>query len=95
MDQSHLVGEQDVDRGRPVHHPGERPDTSYSQADLAVVAVDPGTDTLTVQQRQPTAWGPLLASTPILFGPTAAQYGLKPNTPYYLVSDGTTTDNAT
>ena len=67
--------------------------TAYSTADLDVVAVDAGTDTLTVQQRQPVAWGPLLASTPILFGPTAAQYGLQPDTPYYLRTDGTTTDN--
>ena len=58
-----------------------------------MVAVDAGTDTLTVQQRQPVAWGPLLASTPIFFGPSAAQYGLQPDTPYYLVDDGTTTDN--
>jgi hypothetical protein len=66
--------------------------TSYSKADLQVLSVDAATDTLTVQQRQPTAWGPLLKSTPILFGPTATSYGLQPDTPYYLVRDGITTD---
>ncbi len=67
--------------------------TSYSAANLDVTAVDPSTDTLTVQLPA-TPWGPLLASTPVLFGPTAAQYGLTPGTPYYLVKDATknTTD---
>ena len=62
--------------------------TSYSAANLDVTAVDPSTDTLTVQLPA-TPWGPLLASTPVLFGPTAAQYGLTPSTPYYLVKDAT------
>ena len=66
--------------------------TSYSTADLDVVGVDAATDTLTVQQ-SPDPWSPLHASTPIMFGPTAAQYGLQPDTPYYLVKDGTTTDD--
>ena len=60
--------------------------TAYSSADLAVSAVDPSTDTVTVE---PSTWGPLLASTPVLFGPTAAQYGLTPGVPYYLVNDAT------
>ena len=64
--------------------------TAYSSADLDVTAVDAATDTLTVK---PAPWGPLLASTPVLFGPTAAQYGLQPDTPYYLTKDATTTDN--
>jgi hypothetical protein len=62
--------------------------TAYSAADLDVTGVDPSTDTLTVEQ-SPTPWTPLLASTPVLFGPTAAQYGLTPGLPYYLVADGT------
>jgi hypothetical protein len=62
--------------------------TSYSSANLDVTAVDPSTDTLTVRL-PPTPWGPLLASTPVLFGPTAAQYGLAPSTPYYLAGDAT------
>ncbi len=62
--------------------------TSYSSANIDVSAVDPSTDTLTVQLPQPQ-WGPLLASTPVLFGPTAAQYGLTPGVPYYLVDDAT------
>jgi hypothetical protein len=56
--------------------------TSYSTPDIDVTNVDPTTDTLTVK---PSPWGPLLASTPVLFGPTAAQYGLTPGIPYYLV----------
>src|SRR6185436_15201213 len=55
--------------------------TAYSTANIAVTAVDASTDTLTVV---PSAWGPLLASTPILFGSNAAQYGLKPGVPYYV-----------
>jgi hypothetical protein len=55
--------------------------TAYSTANIAVTAVDPSTDTLTVK---PSGWGPLVASSPILFGPTAAQYGLTPGVPYYV-----------
>src|SRR6202000_3156045 len=36
--------------------------TAYSTANIAVTAIDPSTDTLTVK---PSAWGPLVASTPI------------------------------
>ena len=43
--------------------------TAYSTANIAVTAVDPSTDTITVE---PSAWGPLIASSPILFGSTAA-----------------------
>ncbi|UGS38386.1 DUF1254 domain-containing protein [Capillimicrobium parvum] len=68
--------------------------TSYSSANLDVTAVDPSTDTLTVRL-PPTPWGPLLASTPVLFGPTAAQYGLTPNTPYYIVEDATSNADGT
>ena len=60
--------------------------TAYSTANIAVTAVDPSTDTLTVE---PSAWGPLLASTPILFGSTAAQYGLTPGVPYYVATTPT------
>jgi hypothetical protein len=55
--------------------------TAYSTANIPVTAVDPSTDTLTVK---PSGWGPLVASSPILFGPTAAQYGLTPGVPYYV-----------
>ena len=68
--------------------------TSYSSANIDVSAVDPSTDTLTVQLPQPQ-WGPLLASTPVLFGPTAAQYGLTPGVPYYLVNDATENPDGT
>jgi len=51
-----------------------------------VTAVDPSTDTITVE---PSAWGPLVANTPILFGPTAAQYGLTSGVPYYVATPPT------
>jgi hypothetical protein len=57
--------------------------TAYSTANVPVTAVDPSTNTITVE---PSAWGPLVASTPILFGPTAAQYGLTPGLPYYVAT---------
>jgi hypothetical protein len=57
--------------------------TAYSNANIAVTAVDASTNRLTVK---PSAWGPLVASTPILFGPTAAQYGLTPGVPYYVAT---------
>ena len=57
--------------------------TAYSTANITVTAVDPSTDTITVL---PSAWGPLSASTPILFGSNAAQYGLKPGVPYYVAT---------
>jgi len=60
--------------------------TAYSAADIPVTAVDPSTDTITVTA---SAWGPLVASSPILFGSTAAQYGLSPGVPYYVASPPT------
>jgi hypothetical protein len=57
--------------------------TAYSTANIAVTAVDASTDRITVK---PSAWGPLVASTPILFGPTAAQYGLTAGVPYYVAT---------
>ena len=60
--------------------------TAYSTANIPVTAVDPSTDTITVE---PSAWGPLMASTPILFGSTAAQYGLTPGVPYYVATTPT------
>src|SRR5262249_53879059 len=42
--------------------------TAYSTANIAVTAVDASTSTITVQ---PSAWGPPVASTPIMFGSTA------------------------
>jgi hypothetical protein len=67
--------------------------TSYSTADTAVLSVNAATNFMTVNA--PT-WGPLVASTPILFGGNAAAYGLKPNTVYYVASTPTpNTDNTT
>ena len=57
--------------------------TAYSTANIAVTAVDPSTDTITVE---PSAWGALVASSPILFGSTAAEYGLTPGVPYYVAT---------
>ena len=57
--------------------------TAYSTTNIAVTAVNASSDTITVK---PSAWGPLKASTAILFGSTAAQYGLKPGVPYYIAS---------
>ncbi|GAW50990.1 MULTISPECIES: DUF1254 domain-containing protein [unclassified Nocardioides] len=67
--------------------------TAYSDADLAVTAVDPVADTVTVT---PSDWGPLVEGSPVLFGPTAGQYGLQPDTPYYVagVPTATTLDGA-
>jgi Protein of unknown function (DUF1214) len=60
--------------------------TAYSSANLAVTAVDSSTDTITVKA---SAWGGLIASTPILFGASAAQYGLMPGVPYYVATTPT------
>jgi hypothetical protein len=35
---------------------------------------------------EPSAWGPLIASSPIMFGSTAANYGLMPGVPYYFAT---------
>jgi hypothetical protein len=56
---------------------------SYSTADTAVLSVDAGTNFMTVTAPN---WGTLVASTPILFGESAAAYGLTPNTVYYVAS---------
>lgn len=60
--------------------------TAYSTADSAVVSVNGATDVMTVKA---SAWGPTIASTPILFGATAAKYGLTPGVPYYVASTPT------
>jgi hypothetical protein len=57
--------------------------TTYSTANIAVTAIDTFRNTITVK---PSPWGPLVASTPILFGPTAARYGLRPGVPYYVAT---------
>jgi hypothetical protein len=69
--------------------------TAYSNANLAVTSVNTSTNELTVQQAQPLPWTPLLASTPVLFGSTAAQYGLQPGVPYYLRNDATQNQDGT
>lgn len=66
--------------------------TAYSSANLEVVAVDAGAETLTVK---PTDWAPMVASMPVLFGPTATQYGLTPDQPYYIATDPVTNPDGT
>ena len=60
--------------------------TAFSTANISVTAVNASTDTLTVK---PSAWGPLAKMTPILFGSTAARYGLTPGIPYYVATPPT------
>ncbi|QDV32319.1 DUF1214 domain-containing protein [Tautonia plasticadhaerens] len=55
--------------------------THYSEADTAIVSVDPSTETLTVR---PPSWGALAASTPVLFGEGATALGLEPGEVYYV-----------
>lgn len=66
--------------------------TAYSTANIPVTAVDPSTDTITVQGSD---WGQLVESSPILFGSTAAQYGLTPGTPYYVATTPTQQTDST
>ncbi|WP_165251470.1 DUF1254 domain-containing protein [Paludisphaera soli] len=66
--------------------------TAYSTADTAVVSVDAATDVLTVAA---PSWGNIIASTPILFGANAAEYGLSPNTVYYVAAAPTSTTDPT
>ena len=51
-----------------------------------MTAVDPSAGTVTVE---PSAWGPLMESSPIMFGATAAGYGLMAGVPYYVASTPT------
>jgi hypothetical protein len=60
--------------------------TSYSTADTPVLSVDAAANTMTVSAPN---WGTIISSTPILFGENAADYGLTPNTVYYVVCSDT------
>jgi hypothetical protein len=60
--------------------------TSYSTANLSVISVDAAADSMTVSAPD---WGTIVSSTPILFGENAADYGLTPNTVYYVVCSDT------
>lgn len=57
--------------------------TAYSKAVTNVVSIDTTADTITVPK---SAVGPLLPSTPIMFGSNAASYGMVANTAYYIAS---------
>lgn len=59
--------------------------TAYSTADSEVLAVDPTAETITVTAPN---WGKLVASTPILFGGSAAAgCGLAPGAVYFVAAD--------
>ena len=61
--------------------------TVYSTANLDVISVDAGADTITVQN---TTWAVMKASSPVFFSGSAAEsYGLIPGKPYYIVADPT------
>jgi hypothetical protein len=60
--------------------------TSYSTVNTSVISVDADADTMTVNNPN---WGTIVSSTPILFGDNAADYGLTPNTVYYVVCSDT------
>ena len=66
--------------------------TAYSSADTAVVSVDTANNLLTVLA---PSWGTIVESTPILFGSNAAEYGLLPNTVYYVASTPTSSVDPT
>jgi hypothetical protein len=57
--------------------------THYSEANTPVRMVDTVSNTITVSAPD---WGPLVASTAILFGGDAAAYGLATNTVYYVAN---------
>ncbi len=61
--------------------------TSYSTANTSVVSVNTTNNTLTVLA---PSWGTLAASTPIIFGSNASQYGLQANKVYYVAGTPTT-----
>ena len=61
--------------------------TSYSTTQTPVTSVNAAADTVTVPA---PGWGPLEASSAVLFGSSAADYGLIPGDVYYLTSAPTT-----
>lgn len=61
--------------------------TSYSAAGTEVVNVDANADTVTVPA---PGWGALTASSPVLFGAAASDYGLTPGQVYFIRSTPTT-----
>jgi hypothetical protein len=66
--------------------------TYYSQTLTDVVSVDPSNNSITAQ----VPYGArLAASTPVLFGSAASEYGLQADTPYYIVKTPTTNSDGT
>ncbi len=67
--------------------------TAYSNANLDVISVDAGADTITVAN---TTWAVMKASSPVFFSGSAAEsYGLTPGKPHYIVADPTPGTNGT
>ncbi len=61
--------------------------TAYSSATTPVISVNASADTVTVAA--PDDGSVVTASTPILFGTNASQYGLEPGVPYYIANNPT------
>ena len=60
--------------------------THYSQSDTEVLSVNTKSNTITAKVPYGSS---LRASSPVLFGETAAEYGLQPRIAYFLVNDPT------
>jgi hypothetical protein len=66
--------------------------TSYSQALTEVISIDPNTNSITAK----VPYGAkLIASSPVLFGAAASEYGLQSDVPYYIVKTPTTNSDGT
>lgn len=57
--------------------------TAYSKANLKVLGIDPKANTLTVQN---TSWATMKPSSAVMFGKSAAKYGLTPRKAYYIAT---------
>lgn len=66
--------------------------TYYSQTLTDVISVDSNNNSITAI---PPLGARLTASTPVLFGAAASQYGLEANTPYYIVNTPVTNKDGT
>ncbi len=66
--------------------------TYYSETTTSVTHVDPATSTITAEVPFGASFS---ASSPVLFGNTASEYGLEPNVAYYLIKDPDTNSDGT
>ena len=76
----HVYAPDDCQAAAPFISQASVLNTAYSTANLKVIGVDPTNDTVTVE---PSRWAPVFDSYAVVFGATAATYGLTPGTPYY------------